>query len=165
MEIRKSRPEDEAAIMKIFAAARAYMMAHGNPTQWTEGYPGRNLLREDILGGNSYVLEEKGTIVGTFSFILGDEPTYQRIENGAWHFDKPYGTIHRLASDGSARGIARACFTYCLDQIDYLRIDTHRDNHTMQAAIQKFGFQKCGTIFVRGRAEWIAYDCWRTDTE
>lgn len=158
MEIRKSRPEDEAAIMRIFALAREYMITHGNATQWADGYPQRALLHEDILSGNSYVLEENGRIVGTFTFIIGAEPTYQRIETGAWHSDKPYGTIHRLASDGTARGIAKACFSFCRDKIDYLRIDTHRNNLTMQAAIKKFGFRECGTIFVRDGSERIAYD-------
>ena len=144
--------------MRIFAAARAYMLAHENETQWADGYPGKELLHEDMQNGNCYVLEENGRIVGTFTFIIGEEPTYQRIENGAWHSDKPYGTIHRLASDGTVRGVAKACFSFCRDKIDYLRIDTHRDNLTMQAAIKKFGFQECGTIFVRDGSERIAYD-------
>ena len=96
--------------------------------------------------------------VGTFTLIVGEEPNYQRIENGAWHSDKPYGTIHRMASSGAAKGIAKACFAFCCEQIDYLRIDTHRENLTMQAAIQQFGFRKCGTIFVENGTERIAYD-------
>lgn len=158
LKIRKSRPEDEDTIMAIFALARDYMIAHGNKMQWTDGYPGKEVLHEDVLSGNNYVFEKRGKIVGTFTFIIGAEPTYQRIENGAWHSDKPYGTIHRLASDGTARGLARACFSFCSDRIDYLRIDTHMDNLTMQRAIESFGFQKCGTIFVRNGAERIAYD-------
>lgn len=161
LKIRKSRPKDEAAIMRIFALAREYMVAHGNETQWTDGYPEKDLLHEDILAGNSYVFERNGKIVGTFTFIIGAEPTYRRIENGAWHCDKSYGTIHRLASDGTARGIAKACFSFCSDRIDYLRTDTHRDNLTMQGAMEAFGFQRCGTVFVRGGAERIAYDYWK----
>ena len=158
MEIRKSRPEDEAEIMRIFASAREYMTAHGNETQWADGYPGEELVHEDIQNGNSYVFLENGRIVGTFTFIIGKEPTYQRIENGTWHSDKPYGTVHRLASDGTVKGIAKACFFFCRDKIDCLRIDTHRDNRTMQAAIKRFGFRECGTIFVRDGSARIAYD-------
>lgn len=97
-------------------------------------------------------------IVGTFSFIIGEEPTYQVIKNGKWTDDRLYGTIHRLASSGIVKGIARACFEYCIKQIDYIRIDTHKDNISMQTAIERFGFHKCGNIYVKGGAERIAYD-------
>ena len=56
------------------------------------------------------------------------------------------------------KGIARACFEYCIKQIDYIRIDTHKDNISMQTAIERFGFHKCGNIYVKGGAERIAYD-------
>lgn len=163
MEIRESRPEDAGEIMKIFSAARRYMAAHGNASQWCDGYPGESILKTDIRNRNSYIIMDGGEIVGTFSFIIGDEPTYQLIKNGAWHSNRTYGTIHRLASNGAAKGIARACFLFCLERIDYIRIDTHADNITMQAAIHKFGFQKCGNIYVRDGSERIAYDYVKTE--
>ena len=102
--------------------------------------------------------KDNGMIVGTFSFIIGEEPTYQVIKNGKWTDGRLYGTIHRLASNGIVKGIARACFEYCIKQIDYIRIDTHKDNISMQTAIERFGFHKCGNIYVKGGAERIAYD-------
>lgn len=158
MEIRKSRQEDIDAIMEIFDAARAYMVTQGNTTQWGKGYPGEDVLKTDIENNNSYVILDNGMITGTFSFIIGEEPTYQVIKNGEWHYDKAYGTIHRLASKGTSRGVARMCFEYCLGLIDYVRIDTHKDNISMRAAIEKFGFQPCGNIYVRNGSERIAYD-------
>lgn len=41
MEIRKSRVGDLDRMMEIFAAARAFMAANGNPRQWGDGYPQR----------------------------------------------------------------------------------------------------------------------------
>lgn len=158
MEIRKSTMEDIEQIMAIFSTAREYMIAHGNETQWADGYPDEKILKTDIAAGNSYVIINNGMIAGTFSFIIGKEPTYQVIKNGKWTDDRLYGTIHRLASNGTVKGIARACFEYCIEQIDYVRIDTHKDNFSMQAAIERFGFHKCGNIYVRGGAERIAYD-------
>ena len=137
MEIRKSTREDIKQIMAIFTTAKEYMAAHGNKT---------------------HVIVNNGMIVGTFSFIIGEEPTYQVIKNGKWTDDRLYGTIHRLASSGIVKGIARACFEYCIKQIDYIRIDTHKDNISMQTAIERFGFHKCGNIYVKGGAERIAYD-------
>ena len=158
MEIRKSTREDIKQIMAIFTTAKEYMAAHGNKTQWGDGYPGEEILKTDIDAGNSYVIVNNGIIVGTFSFIIGEEPTYQVIKNGKWTDDRLYGTIHRLASSGIVKGIARACFEYCIKQIDYIRIDTHKDNISMQTAIERFGFHKCGNIYVKGDAERIAYD-------
>ncbi len=158
MEVRKSTINDMDEILAIFDVAKEYMVAHGNTTQWGDGYPGVDVLTKDITNEDSYVITENRAVVGTFSFIVGDEPTYQLIDNGAWNYNKSYGTIHRLASSGTTKGVAKVCFDFCSNQIDYMRIDTHEDNHTMQAAIESYGFQKCGTIYVRDGAKRIAYD-------
>lgn len=158
MEIRKSTLNDIEEILHVFDIAREYMISQGNASQWGDGYPGEEILKEDISNKNNYVILDNGLIVGTFSFITGDDPTYRIIKNGAWRYDHTYGTIHRLASTGITRGIARTCFEFCSKQSDYLRIDTHKDNHTMRTAITKYGFQECGIIFVRDGSERIAYD-------
>lgn len=158
MKIRKSRCEDISEIMNIISIAKEYMIAHGNPTQWGADYPGEEVLKSDIMNNNSYVITDNERIVGIFTFIMGDEPTYQIIKNGEWHYDKVYGTIHRLASNGISKGVARACFEYCQNLIDYIRIDTHKDNISMQKAIENFGFRMCGNIYVEDGSERIAHD-------
>lgn len=45
MEIRKSTREDIKQIMAIFTTAKEYMAAHGNKTQWGDGYPGEEILK------------------------------------------------------------------------------------------------------------------------
>lgn len=50
----------------------------------------------------AYVMLENGEIVGTFALFLGEDESYRVIEDGAWHLDQPYGTIHRLASNGKS---------------------------------------------------------------
>lgn len=158
MKIRKSTLEDVDRILEIFTIAKGFMDAQGNTTQWEPGYPGRQVVEQDVENGNSYVMEENGKVVGTFAFILEEDPTYRVIEQGAWHSDKPYGTIHRVASDGSVKGIARTCFAYGLGKVDYLRVDTHQNNRSMQAAIRHFGFRECGIIHVRDGSPRIAFD-------
>ena len=158
MEIRKSTADDVPAILEIFWSAKAYMAAHGNPTQWGGGYPGEALLSADIQSGNLYVMCLDSTIEGVFALIPGEDPTYRYIENGAWHSSRPYATIHRLASRGTTRGIAKACFDFCLERSSYLRIDTHEDNRPMQQAVTRCGFQKCGTIYLTDGSPRIAFD-------
>lgn len=158
MEIRKSTKADEKEILNIFNVAKKYMIIHGNPTQWNKKYPGKDIVENDINNGNSYVLIDNDVIVGTFSFIIGEEENYQKIINGNWHKNGLYGTIHRLASNGKVKGIAKACFNFCTSKIDYVRIDTHPNNISMQSAILKYGFKKCGNIFVHDGSIRIAYD-------
>ena len=158
MKIRLSQIEDIPAIMEIYDVARQFMKDRGNPTQWDGGYPSAGLIEEDIAADHSFVVEEEGRLVGTFAFIIGEDPTYQVIEKGAWHFVEPYGTIHRIASNGQVRGLSRQAFDFCCQQIPYLRIDTHADNQPMQAAVLNYGFGECGIIYVADGSPRLAYD-------
>lgn len=157
MEIRKAKLEDLDRILEIYAYARAFMVKTGNPTQWGDGYPKRKLLIEDIGKEQLYVCERDSQIHGVFVFVIGDDPTYEIIEDGAWPNDLPYGTIHRIASDGQEKGILKLCVEFCSRQIDTLRIDTHHDNAVMQHAIEQNGFQKCGIIYAADGSPRIAY--------
>ena len=110
MTIRKSTERDIPRMMAIYTRARAFMAAHGNPNQWgPTGWPPEALIRRDIQEGNSHVcLNDAGDVVGTFFFLCGAdvEPTYRSIEDGAWLDDgTPYGTLHRLGSDGTHSGV------------------------------------------------------------
>lgn len=156
MNIRKAEERDVSRITEIYAHARAFMAENGNATQWSGGYPGEDVIREDIAAGTLHVCEREGKVAAVFAFILGGDPCYAVID-GAWHAARPYGTIHRIASDGTAKGMARFVFDWCAQQIDYLRIDTHENNRPMQAAVLRYGFQPCGVVQVRGGAR-LAFD-------
>lgn len=155
--IRKAAADDMPRIAQIYAYARNFMVQHGNPHQWGTHHPGEALLRDDIRKGDLYVIVRGEDIRGVFAFVLGDDPTYTRIYDGAWHHSSPYGTIHRIAGDGSG-GILHACVSYCEQIISHLRIDTHHDNTVMQNAVQKEGFQRCGVIYIADGTPRIAYD-------
>lgn len=157
MEIRKAKLADLDRILEIYAYARVFMAETGNPTQWGDGYPQKGILVEDIKKEQLYVIEEEKQIHGVFVFVIGDDPTYEIIEDGAWPSDSPYGTIHRIAGDGQGKGILRLCVDFCKKQIDTLRIDTHYDNRIMQNAIKKNGFQRCGIIYSVDGSPRIAY--------
>lgn len=103
-EIRKTTLQDVDTVLDVFAAAKRYMRANGNASQWGDEYPDRSIVTYDIACGSSYVMLENGEIVGTFALFLGEDESCRIIEDGAWHLDHPYGTIHRLASNGKARG-------------------------------------------------------------
>lgn len=158
-EIRPSREEDIPVMMELVASAKAIMRADGNLNQWADpAYPSEAALLADIKAGNSYIIEDYGVPVGTFAFIPGIEPTYNKIYEGQWlDADSPYATIHRIASTADSHGIAEACFRWCRSQCGNLRIDTHRDNHIMQHVISDFGFKYCGIIYLANGDERLAY--------
>jgi len=144
-------------MMEIFAIAKMFMAAAGNPRQWVDGYPSIELLREDILSGDSYVCVEDGNIVATFVLRGRADPTYSVIYDGGWQNDNPYATIHRIASSGEVKGIFVEAMRYALQRYSTIRIDTHRDNHVMQRAIKKAGFVYCGVIRCWNGDERLAY--------
>lgn len=151
MEIRKAVEADFNRIMEIYAIARTFMAEHGNPNQWgPTNWPPEPLVRSDIVQGKSFICEFDGCIVGVFFFDFGKdiEPTYARIEGGAWLDESPYGVVHRIASDGSVKGVGSACIDWAYRQCGHLRIDTHGDNTVMQHLLEKLGFAQCGTIYV-----------------
>ena len=159
LQIRKTRPEDTDRLMYIFEQGKRIMRESGNLKQWTDGYPTREIVEKDVADGNSYVcVDEAETIVGTFAFIYGKDPTYARIYEGRWVDDeKPYATIHRLASTADSHGVAAACLEWCAGQIPNLRADTHRDNHILQHILLKHGFTYCGIIYLLNGDERLAY--------
>lgn len=156
MIIRHTELTDLPAVMDIYAYARAQMKKNGNPHQWGDTNPTEADIAKDIQNKNSYVLERDGVLCGVFTFFIGEDPTYQIIE-GQWKQDGVYGAIHRVASNGKARGIFHHCLQFCESKIACLRIDTHRDNHIMQHLIEKHGFEKCGIIYIADGSPRIAY--------
>ena len=164
MTIRNALQKDFDDILRIYARAREYMKRNGNPTQWRENFPPEALINDDIREKRNYVVEADGGIHGVFAFIPGDDPTYARIE-GAWKSDAPYGTIHRIASDGEVKGVFAAAIAFCKTRNSHLRIDTHADNKTMRYAIEKAGFKKCGIIYIEDGSPRIAYELMPEEAE
>ena len=158
MTIRPTTYTDIEALMAIFAHARAQMAADGNPTQWGDSYPSREQLESDIQRGVSYVVEKDGKPCATFVFIIGNDPTYAYIEDGQWLDDAlPYGTIHRIASNGQLRGIFYIVLNWCSARCSNIRIDTHSDNKRMLHLIEQAQFTRCGIIYTRDNSPRIAY--------
>jgi len=156
MEIRKARNTDLPVLMTLYANARKFMAENGNPDQWWGGYPKQDLLESDIKAGQLYVCEEKERIYGVFVLAMGDDPTYAVID-GAWKNDRPYGTLHRIASSGEKSGITDCIVRWSFDRTGNLRADTHALNLPMQKAFERNGFIHCGTIWVEDGTPRMAY--------
>ncbi|MCM1043050.1 MAG: hypothetical protein NC350_02435 [Corallococcus sp.] len=158
MTIRTATMSDWDELQKLYAYAREFMKNTGNPTQWKDCKPYPETLADDISKGNLHIIEHEGETVGAFALIIGDDPTYGYIENGKWLSDDVYGTIHRVASNGKAKGIFDEMMRYCESVIKHLRIDTHENNKVMRHLISKHEFCQCGIIYIADNTPRLAYE-------
>ncbi|MDF2542912.1 MAG: Acetyltransferase, family [Herbinix sp.] len=157
MNIRKTEGKDLDQVMSIYESARQYMRENGNPNQWMNGYPSRELIQEDMKKQCSYVCLDEDEIVGVFRFTKGVDPTYIHIYEGNWLNNEPYGVVHRIASAHRKKGVASYCLQWCQEQCNNVRIDTHRNNTSMQNLLLKNGFHYCGIIYLEDGDERLAY--------
>lgn len=155
------RPSAEADLLPmrlIFEEAKLTMRASGNAEQWAGGYPSDALLLEDMRLGQSYIVEAEAQAVATFVLARGEDPTYRHIFGGRWlDAERPYATIHRIASRRGYRGIASAVMAWAAAQCANLRVDTHRDNAPMRHLLQCEGFAYCGIIYLADGQERLAF--------
>ncbi len=162
--IRQARKEEIKEILDIYASAKHFMHSHGNPTQWNGAYPEEELLLCDIEKGHLFVItDEADKPYGVFALIGGDDPTYGYIDGG-WLSDTPYGTIHRIAGNGTRHGVFRACFEFARMKYDHLRVDTHEDNKPMQKAVINCGFVYTGIIYLENGSPRKAYEWMEKNT-
>lgn len=157
MTIKTAVMDELGEILEIYAFAREQMKNSGNKKQWGNNQPSLETIKEDIGKNQMYVIRDEDSICGVFSFIMGIDPTYQKIDDGAWLNDEPYGTIHRVASAGKRPGILPQVLQFCEDKIANIRIDTHEDNKIMQHILEREGYKKCGRIYVEDGSPRIAY--------
>ena len=158
MNIRRAVSGDIDEIMSLYSMAREFMKATGNPDQWKDNYPSRELIMSDVKSGSLYVGTENGEILASFFFVIGLDPTYGNIYGGRWLDDNDeYGTIHRVAVKVHGKGVADEIYRFCSGLNRSIRIDTHKDNKPMQRSLEKNGFKKCGIIYLENGDERIAY--------
>lgn len=159
--IRKATYSDIPVLMEIFRNARGIMRASGNMNQWNDTYPSEETVKKDIDEGACMVLCDDGRIIATMAFIPGPDPTYAEIHDGEWLDDKPYHVIHRIAVNEPGHNAARRLLDWSFARTGTIRIDTHEDNVIMHHILKKYGFFRCGTIFLANGDPRVAYQLTR----
>ena len=164
MRFRRSTYADINDIMKIIGQAQSYLKKMGID-QWQDGYPNTQVIEDDIKKGYSYVLVHKDKIIATVAISFDGEATYDHIYKGQWITDDRYVVIHRLAVGDiyKGQGLSSKIIEYikdlCLDRGIYsIRVDTHRENLSMQRMLEKNEFEKCGIIYLENGDERIAFE-------
>lgn len=164
MKIRLAEKKDIDRIMQIIADARESIGRLGID-QWQYGYPTRDIVKEDITLGRSFVLECNEVICATFALMMNGEPTYKKIYCGAWIGEGEYLALHRIAIDSTFRGkgIAEKIISFLVDFANEngyssVRVDTHEGNLPMRRMLEKNGFEYCGTIHLLDGQPRVAYE-------
>lgn len=155
--IKKAIESDLLEIKNIVDKARELMKSSGNINQWVDGYPSIDVLLSDIRSGNAYLLLRENKAVAYFAMIDGPDPTYNLITKGSWLNDDSYGVLHRIASNGKAKGVFKEILLYASEHYSNIRIDTHHDNKIMQRLLEQNEFVYCGVIFLADGSPRLAY--------
>ena len=155
--IRKAIERDLLEIKSIVAKARELMKASDNVNQWVDGYPSIDVLLSDIRSGNAYLLLRENKAVAYFAMTDDPDLTYNFIAEGNWLNDDIYGVLHRIASNGEAKGVFKEILLYASEHYSNIRIDTHHDNKIMQRLLEQNGFVYCGIIFLADGSPRLAY--------
>lgn len=107
-------------------------------------------------GNGATYARRRGACTRPSSSVFGEDPTY-RVIDGAWKNDRPYATLHRVASSGKKRGMVDVIVKWAFSRHPNLRGDTHERNLPMRRAFERNGFERCGTIWVEDGTPRIAY--------
>jgi ribosomal protein S18 acetylase RimI-like enzyme len=164
MEFRKSVGTDVDSIMKIIRQAQAYFKEDGID-QWQNNYPNVETIENDIKNKYGYVLLENNIIIGTAAVSFDGDKNYDFIYDGKWMSSDEYAVIHRIVVDSDHKGSGLASViienveNMCLYRgVHSIRVDTHKENKSMQRLLQKNGFKYCGKIYLEDKSERIAFE-------
>lgn len=154
--------EDWEICNEIINAGREFQKEQGF-VQWTDDYPNKDTIYNDIKNKKGYVVKVDGVIAGYMCIDFDGEPAYEDIQ-GKWRTEGPYAVVHRMAFNKNFRGMGLAGITFKLIQelciqnsIRNIRIDTDFPNERMQHILKKNGYENCGVIIFQGSGK-LAFD-------
>jgi RimJ/RimL family protein N-acetyltransferase len=164
LNFRKTVKEDIDNVMVVIKQAQEYFKEKGI-NQWQNNYPNNDTINNDITNGHSYVLLKDEDIVATVAVSFDEESTYNNIYEGKWIANDKYAVIHRIAVDNTYKGlglsseIIKRIEELCLSKdVHSIKVDTHRENLSMQKLLKKNNFEYCGVIYLLDGNERIAFE-------
>ena len=164
MKFRKTTIEDINNVMNIINKAKEYFRKN-RIDQWQNGYPNSDTIHTDIKNNSSYILESENKILATAMVSFEEDKTYKNIYNGEWLNNGDYAVIHRIAVSENSKGngiastIIKKVENLCKEnKVKSIKVDTHKDNISMQKLLRKNDFKYCGIIYLEDGSERIAFE-------
>lgn len=155
IKFRKAEDQDFDAIWEIILQSIERRRIDGS-TQWQNGYPNQNSIKEDLKNEYGYVItiDDKVAVYG--ALIKNNEPAYDQID-GKWLTYGDFVVVHRVAifEQFAGQGLAKKMFD-CIEDyaksqnIFSIKVDTNFDNLAMLSILEKKGYQYCGEVYVSG---------------
>lgn len=150
----KATISDLNEIVNLYQEVIEEMLKNGI-VQWDKNYPNRDVLYDDIINGEMYILKKENKIVGCV--VLNDIEViqYQGVD---WTLEDEALIVHRvaIASGYQGQGLVKEMLKFCEEfakqhEIYYLKTDTSVSNAAMNSVYLKYGYKQVGQIFSRGR--------------
>ena len=148
--LRKAKSIEIEKIMSVIEDGVKFLKQQGI-NQWQHGSPGLSDVENDIKQETSYVYELDGEIVGT-AMLNTYDADYERYPT-IWTKCNNYLVIHRLAVKKKCRsqGVGHKFMNDIIlfakeNSVEYIRIDTHKDNVIMRKYLSKNNFKELGEI-------------------
>lgn len=148
--LRKAKITELDEIMLIIEDGREFLRQQGI-NQWQHGSPSKETIEQGIKEQTSYVYEIDRNIVAT-AMLTNYDRDYENYPT-LWSKCDNYLVIHRMATLKNIRnqGIGRQFLSAIVgfakkENIDYIRIDTHKDNKIMRKFLSDFGFVELDEI-------------------
>ena len=154
-QYRKALIADSPQIWGILQHAIERRKADGS-TQWQDGYPNPDVVKNDIEKGHGFVLTDGDIVIGYSAILINNEPEYAKIE-GKWLTNSDFVVFHRVAilnkfiGKGLAQMIVECIEEFAIkNNVQSIKADTNFDNLAMTKIFIKMGYTFCGVVYFRG---------------
>ncbi|WP_085833239.1 GNAT family N-acetyltransferase [Clostridium merdae] len=151
--VRKAQMEDLPNLFNLYLGSIELMRLKGID-QWDDVYPNEQVLTQDVMNQELYVLEDEDGLAAAIVLNEEQEPQYRYVD-WKYHAGK-IGVVHRLCVDAGHQGkgcgkkIARFAEKYFRGQ-DYnaIRLDAFPKNEPAIQLYYTLGYEHCGRILLR----------------
>ena len=164
MEFRLAREIDKIEIEKIYEDGSLKLKSLGI-NQWQgQDKPNLDNFKNLIANKNIFVLEDNKRVVSTV-IIFDYDLDYEMNLDGKWNSPKPYVALHRIGTlesernKGYGRKIIEFAVSYARENnFKSVRIDTHRENKSMQNLLNSMNYIYVGLVYLDGKNERLAFE-------
>lgn len=132
--------------------------------QWQNGYPDMQVVEDDILNKQCFVVKKTTKVIASVVIIVGIEKNYCNIYEGKWKNDGDYATIHRIVIDEAyqhsevSKFLMEEIKRYCKNYVNRILVDTHEENMRMIKFLLHNAFDYCGIIYLENGDKRVGYE-------
>ena len=164
MEFRLAREIDRIEIEKIYEDGSLKLKSLGIKQWQGQDKPNLDNFKNLIANKNIFVLEDNNRVVSTV-IIYDYDLDYEKNLDGKWNSPKAYVALHRIGTlesernKGYGRKIIEFAESYARENnFKSVRIDTHRENKSMQNLLKSMNYIYVGLVYLDGKNERLAFE-------